>query len=303
MATASATQVSYHYPAGRSLAELRAIVARAFGYNEGKATANGTTTTLVDTRLSRFSNDFFVGAQVWVKYKSTSATGYTAYVTDFVSATGTLTFAPALEAATATDDAYAIFRFVTKEEIEDALNEVCRGGQAMHTLTLQTDNDLNYSLNDVPSLHRPSQVLSVLRHQMADDNLQPVPMEGWTIEENAGLLTLRLPYAPFSTDAVYVVYEIGEGGLTTDDTRTTLPPNVVRLRAVVYLMENLLTDQDATGMEKWGQLLRYWRERLAEAEAALQRAPRKAVYYHWGELARTVDPLLSAFGIEERFGS
>lgn len=302
MPTSAATTVGYHYPAGRSRAELRTLIARAFGgFWRGKATGNGSTTTLLDSRLTRYANDFWIGAQIWVEYKSASAAGYVSYVTDFVAASGTLTFAPAMSQATATGDDYQLFRYVTKEEIEDALNEVCKGGTAHHQLTPNTDLDLDYSLNDISTLHRPAQVLGVYRQSGADDDAQPVPVHHWTLENNAGLLTLRLPYAPTSDDEVWVVYEIGEGGLVHDDDRTTLPADVVRARAVVWLLENMLINQDEQGLAKYGQLLRYWQEQKQIVEQALPRPARFARTYPWSDPGQATDQPWAAAGLQDKY--
>jgi hypothetical protein len=303
MPTSVGTNQSYTYPSGRSRSELRTLVAKVFGHWTGSATGNGSTTTLPDTRLSRFADDYFIGTEVWVKWKSASAAGYTSFVTDFVAATGTLTFAPAMGAAVASGDAYEVFRYVTKEEIDDALAEVCKGGTAWKALTPNTDDHLDYSLNNINTLFRPSQVLEVVRLRLADQTLMPARIHGWSLEDNAGLLTLRLPSAPDTTDSLWLVYEIGEQGLQHDDDKTGLPADLVRPRAVLWLLENMLVDQDEQGLAKYGQLARYWRERLKEAESAMARTPGWAVIHQWTEDSSGPDPLWSALGLVERYAT
>ncbi len=303
MTTSSAASAAYYYPVGRSRRELREIVARAFGWWRGRATSTGATTYVDDTRLVRFHDDYWIGAQLWLETQSGAPDGYVSYVTDFASATGRLTFAPAVAIPSASGDYYQLFRHVTKEEIDDALNEVCRGGQGVYDLTPNTDMTLDYSLNPIETLHRPSQVVAVVRQSLNDDDNVPTKIDGWHIEDNHGLLTLWLPYAPLTTDGLQVIYEIGELGLVTDDAKTTLSPALVKARTLVYLMENILADQDATGLEKWGQLIRYWRERMGEIEKAIPRPAGKVLYYPWGETTTTADPLLAAYGIEERYAT
>jgi hypothetical protein len=279
------------------------MIAKVFGHWEGKATGSGSTTTLPDTRLSRYADDFFIGAQCWVKWKATSAPGYTAYVTDFVSSTGLLTFAPAMGAAVASADAYELFRYVTKDDIEDALNEVCKGGQAYHKLTVNTDQSLAYAISDIGTLHRPSQVLGVLRYALDDNTLLPQPVRGYSLEDNSGVLTLRLPFAPNSNDGIWLVYEVGELGMAHDDDMTTLPADVVRARAVVWLLDTMLVDQDEQGMAKFGTLARYWRDVRKETEQALPRPARTSIAYGWGETVTANDQPFAAQGLVQRYAT
>lgn len=302
MPTSVGTTSHYTYPAGRSRAEFRRMVAKVFGHWSGTATGSGSTTTLPDTRLSRYVDDHFIGVQCWVKWKATSAAGYTAYVTDFVSLTGLLTFTPALGAAVASGDAYELFRYVTKDDIEDALNEVCKGGQAIHTLTPTTDQSLDYDISAIGTLHRPSQILGVMYRSLGDTGTIPVAIRGYTIQENAGVLTLRLPWAPNTSDTVWVVYEIGEQGMVHDDDMTTLPADLVRARAVVWLLDTMLVDQDEQGMAKFGTLARYWRDVRKEAEQALPRPARTSIANSWG-VNTTSDQPFDAQGLVTRYAT
>lgn len=60
---------------------------------------NGSTTTLVDTDLSRYGDDYF--NDWWVRITESGGDQYKVLrVTDFVSSTGTLTFAPAITSTT-----------------------------------------------------------------------------------------------------------------------------------------------------------------------------------------------------------
>lgn len=279
------------------------MVAKVFGHWTGAATGSGSTTTLPDTRLSRYADDHFIGVQCWVKWKASSAAGYSAFVTDFVSSTGLLTFTPAMGAAVASGDAYELFRYVTKDDIEDALNEVCKGGQAIHSLTPTTDQSLDYAISDISTLHRPSQVLGVMVRALADTTIMPAPVRNWHIEDNAGVLTLRLPSAPNSTDSVWLVYEVGENGLMHDDDMTTLPADLVRARAVVWLLDTMLVDQDEQGMAKFGTLARYWRDVRKEAEQALPRPARTSIAHSWGVTETDNDQPFTAQGLVQRYAT
>lgn len=303
MTTTTGILTGAYWPAGRSRGELRTLIARVFGHHIGTATSDGTTTTLNDTRLSRYADDFFVGAQVWVKWKPTSAAGYTAYVTDFASSTGTLTFTPAMDAATESGDAYEIFRYVTKDDIEIALNEVCKGGLARHDLTVNTDGSLSYSLNAIAGLHRPSQLVQVWRHRLGDETTLPQVMTGWRLENNRGELTLWLPWAPDTSDALWIVYEMGELGFAHDDDKTSMPVDVIKARAVLWLLGEMLIGQDEQGLAKFGQLTRYWRERLMEAEQALPRPRRMVVQHQWSATATASEQPFGALGVVQRYAS
>jgi len=301
MTTTTGTRNLWSYPGGRSRRELRELVARVFGWQRGQATG-GSTTTIVDSRLgSRYADDYWIGAHAWLESKANAPAGYASWVSDFAATTGTLTVGPAFGAACANGDYYQLFRYVTKDQIDDALNEVCKGGLAQHALTINTDLTLDYSLNGVADLLRAEQVIGVYRHDLADDMVQPTELAGWRIEEDRGIFTLRLADAPETNDALWIVFEIGEGGLAYDDMRTTVPADLVRARAVVQLMQGIITDQDQQGLEKWGQQLRYWGEQLERITHEHQPRPRRARFYQWRTRAAAADPLWAAYGLQDRY--
>lgn len=83
----------------------------------GTATSSGSTTTIVDN--TRFEEDDYFNS---LPYCEIYIEGSTRRVTDFDSTTGTITFTPALPAATETGDAYEIHSRYKRAEIKDALN-------------------------------------------------------------------------------------------------------------------------------------------------------------------------------------
>ncbi len=297
--TTTATRTIWSYPAGRTRRELRELVAKVFGWQSGTATG-GSTTTVVDSSLARYADDYWIGASLWLAAKANAPGGYTSWVTDFVSSSGTLTVSPAFADACAAGDAYQLFRYVSKEQIDDAINEVAKGGYAHHHLTPNADLSLMYEINAAPNLMRVEQVMTVWRLSLNDSSLRPVEVKGWQVEEDQGVLTLRLPYAPPADDDLWLVYQIGEGGLISDDTRTTVPADLIRARAVVFLLQNILVDQDAQGLEKWGQQLRYWSEELGRVERLYQLPMRRVRVYDWREVERLEQPWAS-YGLRDRF--
>lgn len=296
--TTTATRTTWSYPAGRTRRELRELVAKVFGWQSGTATG-GSTTTVVDGSLARYADGYWTGANIWLASK-TNAARNTSWVTDFVSSSGTLTVSPAFADACMAGDVYQLFRYVSKAQIDDAINEVAKGGYAHHHLTPNADLSLVYEINAAPGLMRAEQVMTVWRLSLSDAGRLPVEVKGWRVEEDQGVLTLRLPYAPLAEDDLWLVYQIGEGGLVSDDTRTTVPADLVRARAVVFLLQNILVDQDAQGLEKWGQQLRYWSEELERIERLYQLSGRRVRVYDWRYVERLEQPWAS-YGLRDRF--
>lgn len=277
-------------PVGRTRRELREMIARAFGAWKGTA-QSGTTTTIVDSRLAKFADDTWIGAQAWLE-KSKGAS----WVTDFVSSTGTLTVAPNLEEAPNDGDVYWLYTTVSKDDIDSALNEVCYGEQAALELTADTNHALIYGLTDWRLL-RPEQVLRVLA--VYDDYTPPRTLHNWSIEADAGVLRLRLERPVSAQEKIYVVYRVAENGLESDDTRVQSPALLIRARAIVYLLENLLANQDQPGLDKIGTLLRYWVEQRDKLEKDWQPPSREAQTTWVGQ--RMSEPLWSYYGLEDKF--
>lgn len=85
---------------GRTRTQLRQLTARETRlsvFRTGTADSGGTTSTLVDAPLGNVPNDTFNGAYLYLT--SGSPTHSDLQITDFVAATGTCTFRPALGAA------------------------------------------------------------------------------------------------------------------------------------------------------------------------------------------------------------
>lgn len=267
---------------GLSRGDLREDIARVFGFLKSTASA-GATTTLTDATLTRFPNDYFIGAQVWISEADGAAPeDETSFGTDFVKSTGVLTFAPAMTAAVASGDHYHIYMIVTKDDIDEAIAMASQGADASYVLTVDTTT-LDYDLTYVSGLRDARQVRAVWLRSADDTLVQPTRINGWQIEDNFGQLTLRLPYAPNSNDALWIEYQLDETGMTDDAMRCNLPSRLVKARAMVHLLEILMMGQDASGREKYGQMLRYWNDEKTKEDARWQPKPGKVQKYQWNK--------------------
>ena len=266
---------------GFTRTQLRELVARVFGFHSDTATGGGTT-TIVDTKLTRFANDFFNGAQAYIKTAGgADPETETAWVTDFVGSTGTLTVSPALSAAVQAGDTYQLYTRVSFDEINDALDKVVAGFEVATTLTAKSDS-LDYYVASAPHLLRRQQIIGVWRRTNNDVRNLPTEVVGWQFEDAQGQLVLRMPYTMSTSDVIWLTYYASEHSLD-DNTYVNLPMSLVRARAVVYLAENKLNN--TTDRDWYGTLLRYWNERLTIEERQTQRAVKKARNVNWKQLA------------------
>ncbi len=75
---------------------------------DGEATTNGSTTTIIDSDLSAFGDDYFINATVTITESGHTAEDEVRTVSDFVQSTGTLTVSSAFSAAINSGDAYTL---------------------------------------------------------------------------------------------------------------------------------------------------------------------------------------------------
>jgi hypothetical protein len=276
---------------GYTRSNLRTELARFFGYHEGTATANGTTGTLVDSKLSRFADDYFIGANIWIETSPSGPEGQDSFVSDFARSTGTLTFTPAMTLAPLTTDAYHLYLNVTKVEMDTAIARASAGGQAQYALTPVTTT-LDYDLTTAYGLAHPSQIQAVMHRYNADTELPLTALSGWSVSDNYGTLTLHLRTFPATADTLYVVYLL-DGTYPLDDAqRSNLPMSLVKVRALCYLLTNMLPRQDASGADKWGQLLRFQKEELVQEERKWQRGPSRVQKQDWLATGSTFEQLM-----------
>lgn len=269
-----------------ALSVYRDAVARVFGMYEGTATG-GTTSTVVDTALVRWANDYWNGAQVYIKTTVDGAAPQlqARMVTDFVASTGTLTVSPAFTVTAGAGDTYQLLPRVTIEEINAALDLACVGAEVATSLT-PSNSTLSYYVADATGLHRRQQITGVWRRVHNDQLTQPEQLIGWQFEDAEGQLWLHLPYAVNHDDHLWLTYYMGEQSFS-GVTESNLPVALVRARAVVYLLEGLLGRFVGTEADDWGVKLRYWNETLLREERQFQRGATKVHGYPWGQHTNT----------------
>jgi len=299
MPTFTGTGAHWRYPSGHTRKALRDEIAEVFGHHSGTATG-GTAVTVVDSALTRFKDTHWVGAQVWIAQAAGAAPEFeTAFVTGFTAATGELTLAPTLTAPVAVGDRYELFQVVTKDLLDLCLNRVCQGAIAIHSLTVVTDT-LDYALASIDGLFRPSQVQAVVIRNQGNVLRQPVELTGWQIEDDRGVMTLRLRETPFASDELWLTYVITEDGLLSDDSVVNLPVQTVRARGMVWLLQNLLAKQSGTAFDMWGQQLQYWERVAVEAEHSARPRLRRTRAWPWNQSANP-SSALAALGLTPKY--
>lgn len=262
---------------GYTRTELREMVARVFGLHDDYATG-GSTTTIVDTKLTRFADDFFNGTQSFIRLTTGAAPeGDRAWVTDFVSSTGTLTVSPTMTGAVVSGDRYQLFFRVSYDDINDALDKVVATFEVATSLVAK-DNSLDYYVTMAPLLLRRQQLIAVWRRDLKAVDSSPVEVVGWTFEDAQGQLTLRMPYTMNTNDGLWITYYAGEHSLE-DCEYVNAPMMLIRAWAVVYLLENKLNN--TTDRDWYGTQLRYWTEKLKQEESKFQRITKRARQFPW----------------------
>lgn len=117
--------------AGTALKVLRQRVVRGLGlYKNGTATG-GAVGSLIDTNLlSLFDDDFFVGCGIVITYDVGGAAaapeGEKRIIKDSVKSSGTVLVFPDFTIAPANGDLYDIYRGLSVDDVEDAINEAVR---------------------------------------------------------------------------------------------------------------------------------------------------------------------------------
>jgi hypothetical protein len=282
---------------GFTKAAYREQIAYALGGLMGDAATGGSTTTIVDSKLSRFPDDHFNGMNVYIKSAGNAAPqGETSWVVDFASATGTLTLSPALSTAVEAGDTYQVYTRVSKADIDAALDSVCAGYEVATSLTPKMAS-LDYYVTDAALLLRRQQIIGVWLRRHSDVETLPVEVHGWQFEDAEGQLTFRMPYTLNEDDQLWLIYYAAEHPIGENDT-LSLPLALVQARAMVWLIQNKLNN--TTDRDWWGTQLRYWSEKAAQEERRLQRASTKAKRLDWDKYAgqHRFDQILKRLAID-----
>lgn len=112
--------------ASRTRTQIRQSISKNIGTEQaffGTASTNGSTSTLVDAYgLVGYGDDNLIGCQIYLTVTATGAVEK-AWITDSVSSTGTVTFAP-VRTSTTTGQAYEIYRRpIYAENIHDMIDQ------------------------------------------------------------------------------------------------------------------------------------------------------------------------------------
>lgn len=205
--------------------------------------------------------------------------GEQSWATDFVASTGTVSCSPAFTVAPANGDTYQLYWRVGKDDINRALARACVGATALLSLT-PSNTTLDYTLS-AATLLRSSQINAVWRRDLVHTDLLPYELQGCQLEDNAGVLTLRLPDLCHTGDSLWVEYTVGENGMTADTDMVNLPAPLVKARALVILLENMLSQLDANELQTWGSILREWKEERQRMERATPQPAGRARRFRW----------------------
>ena len=299
--------------AGFTRVQLREEVGRLFGMYEGTVSAYGIGiypdnapgyVTFYDYDLGVYANDYWNGADIFIKTVAGGGApqGESSKVTDFASASGYLTISPTITAGLVAGSTYQLFQGVTKAQIDNALNSAAAGAEVATSLTPSTTT-LDYQLAAATGLYRRQQVTGVWLRDMGEVKSMPYQINGWQLEDAEGLLTLRIPHLLNTNDQLWITYTMGENGMLTDASTVNLPMDLVRARAAVYLYQEKLGVQGASGMAVIGQRLRYWEETALTLEARYSRSTGHVRAFPWGNVFNHVDRASEALGISDLYTS
>lgn len=293
--------------AGFTRVQLREAVARLFGMYEGVVSAAGMGVhpsnapgydTFYDYDLAVYADDYWNGADIYIKTMAGGGApqGESSKISNFTSASGYLFCSPAFTVSPAVGSTYQIYQSVTKAQIDRALNQACMGAEVATSLTPSTTS-LDYQLAAAIGLYRRQQMIGVWVRDLGNDDSLPWQVQGWQLEDAEGLLTLRLPQLLTASDQVWIVYTLGENGMSNDTQTVNMPMALVVARSAVYLYQELLDRQGPSGRESIGQKLRYWEEKLQAEERKYGRPSAKARAYSWGTLFANRDRVSEALNI------
>jgi len=273
--------------------DLREEIAKVFQWREGTATG-GSSTTVVDTSLLLFANDYWNGSHVLVLSADGAAPdGESRMVTDYVASTYTLNVLPSFSSNVEAGDTYQLYQNVTPDEINLAIARSCRGMEVATSLTPST-TQLDYQLTSAYGLQRKQQMTGVFVR--AQNNLKTMPTRVfyWNLEDAEGLLTLRMPTLLTASDSFWITYTLDENSILSDTAEVNLPASLIRARVMVYCLEMVMARQGGPGLERWGQITSYWRDKLKSETSVFQPSADKVVNYDWtGRAPRTAEDALN----------
>lgn len=226
---------------------------------EGTATSDGSSTTVKDTSLAAYQDDYFNDQNSWIYIRSGTYAGHWAKISDFaVSAgVGTITFAPAAVGSIVTGVTYSIHTEFSRDDIVEAINaaiaKAARKGLLWKVDTTSTTLAAGTYEYDVPT-----GFIYIVRLVMADsggtfDDMPEIPPDQYDIMKGATpKIRFKLTHADTKFDAHYygqlwaetelvasrVVRVEGLGGqaeLATDAATCGINPIYVAAQAATFL--------------------------------------------------------------------
>lgn len=281
--------------------ELREEIAPVFGFYESTA-SNGSATTVIDSGLSMYGNDYWNGCWLMLlTLDGASPNGDVRRVVDYVSSTGTLSVFPAFTGSgtAQANDTYQLYQNVSPDEINRAIMRSSKGAEVATSLTPST-TALDYYLTSAKGLQRRQQITGVWLREQNLTNTMPRRITNWELEDAQGMLTIRIPQLLTATDHFWITYLLDEESMLSDTESINLPAELVRARAVVYLIEILLSRQGISGTDRWGTMMRMWSDIKIQEERAYQSMPRRASVYDWTNTSSR--DTLDRLGLASKYG-
>jgi hypothetical protein len=247
---------------GTSRATLRRAIGRLCGdLIVSTATANGTTTTWIDTVNLVAADDSLIGRQMYFVSGTAGNVGLTRRITDSDEATGTVTFAAVTSTVAA--DVAELFssRAVspTPSEIHDKINDIIRS-VAQQNLTTVDSTDATFD-TDSPYIDVPSTWIGVCGAQWEDSNgiWHDVDRADWQLHKNLGTYgQVEIKNSPrWSADTldIHLVGVTPAAELSTDAGTTIVHPEwLIKSAAGELLIQNARAYEDTAGAERRGNL-------------------------------------------------
>ena len=269
--------------------DLREEVAQQFGFLEADVTG-GNASVINSNDLMPYASDYWNGA--WVKLfnevvvgggseAGTYTTIETRRVVDFSTSGGyLLSVMPSFTVTPEAGDVFQLYQNVSPEEIDLAVKRASRGAEIATSLTPNTTG-YDYQLTEAVGLQRRQQITGLWIRDQNLQNAMPRRLTVFDLEDAEGLLTLRIPFLLSSTDHFWLTYLADENTIDSDTDEVNLPSELIKSRAVVYLIEILLGRQGASGTERWGTMMRMWSDIRTEEERSYQSMPRRVKIFDW----------------------
>lgn len=197
-------------PRNSTRAYLRQETAKGMGfYDSGTTTAAGSTTQVVDSAKSFSVLTTNAWANAWIKMTGGAASGNVRRIAGYEVATGAFTPTPALSDVSGVGAAYELYREVSPDLIDDAVNDALQIVQMTDQTPLTTQANrprypLPYWLQDEEDLLAVSQRsgIGATTVERLRERYSPLAKSDYHIESEQGELLLVF-HAPPAANAIY----------------------------------------------------------------------------------------------------